>query len=305
MDAQVMKIPEDILDLTVCLQFDMGQCEVRMLAELSGDELLIGQFLSGDDIHSLIGHELTGWSVDRIRQDAITRKMVKGLVFGIIYGLGRDNVQPYIVSKIREADGPDADVSKVTVARCGKLYDAFFHRYDGVRVFLDKCIAQGDEQGFVETMFGFHREIRKTDEKRQTFWANQSKNTPVQGSAHTLILIALALLHLKPHTYSLLRKPVMEVHDALYFFVKLRDLAKAYEQGIFLLQTGIIQYAERQFKLKFRVPFITDAKAGFCLGSQLKYHGEPIEQFLPLWQAKHRDVEAKGWDKLQNRIVQV
>ena len=33
--------------------------------------------------------------------------------------------------------------------------------------------------------------------------------------------------------------------------------------------------------------------------------GEPVEQFLPLWQAKHRDVEAKGWDKLQNRIVQV
>jgi len=297
-------ISDDILDLTICLQFDMGQCEVRMLAELSGDELLIKQFLSGGDIHSLIGHELTGWSVERIKEEQLVRKLCKNMVFGIIYGVGRNNLQPYIVGKIREVDGIDADVSKITVARCNRLYDAFFHKYDGVRRFRDECIAQGD-RGSVKTMFGFEREIRKIDETRQTFWKNQSINTKVQGSAHTLILIALALLHMKPRTYSLLRKPIMEVHDALYFFIKLRDLPEAFKQGMFLLQEDVIQYAQRQFKLKFHIPFTADSKAGFCLGSLLKYHGEPVEQFLPLWQAKHREVEAKGWDKLQNRIVQV
>jgi DNA polymerase I-like protein with 3'-5' exonuclease and polymerase domains len=298
-------IPDDILELTVCVSWDMGQAEIRSLAELSGDELLIKQLCSGDDIHSLIGHTLTGWSVERIKKDKVTRKLCKGLIFGIIFGLGRDNVQPYIVTKIREADGPDADVSKITVARCNQLYDAFFRRYGGVRKFLEESITQGDELGYVETMFGFRREIRKSDEKRQTFWKNQSINSRVQGSAHTLILIALALLHLKPRTYSLLRKPVMEVHDALYFFVKLRDLPEAFKQGMALLQTDVIQYAERHWKRKIRVPFTAEASAGFCLGSLVDYKGEPVEQFLPLWQAKHREVEAKGWDKLQNRIVSV
>jgi DNA polymerase I-like protein with 3'-5' exonuclease and polymerase domains len=305
MDAQVMKIPDDILDLNVCISWDLSQAEIRMLAELSGDELLIAQLLSGEDIHSLVGHELTGWPVERIKSDKMTRKVVKNTIFSVVYGVARDGLHPYIVAKIREVDGTDADVSMVTVALCNKLYDAFFRKYSGVRRFLDLCIAQGDEQGFVETMFGFKREIRKSDEKRQTFWKNQSQNTPIQGSAHTLILIALALLHLKPRTYSLLRKPVMEVHDALYFFVKLRDLPEAFKQGMALLQTDVIQYAERHWKRKIRVPFTAEASAGFCLGSLVDYKGEPVAQFLPLWQAKHREVEAKGWDKLQNRIVSV
>jgi len=297
-------ISDDILDLTVCVAWDLGQAEIRMLAELSGDELLIKQLCSGDDIHSLVGHELTGWPVERIKKEKLVRKLVKNMIFGTCYGLGRDSLQPYIIGKIREVDGPDADVSTITVARCNQLYDAFFRKYKGVARFIDACRQQAMDQHYVETLFGFRREIREND-SRGTYWLNQAINSPVQGSAHTLILIALALLHMKPHTYSLLRKPVMEVHDALYFFVKLRDLPEAFKQGMALLQTDVIQYAERHWKRKIRVPFTAEASAGFCLGSLVDYKGEPVEQFLPLWQAKHREVEAKGWDKLQNRIVQV
>ena len=290
---------EELEDLTCFLAVDGSQIEVRMLAELSGDKLLIQQFNSGEDIHCLVGHMLTGWSVERIRKEKNLRKMVKNMHFGIIFGIGRDSLYPYVIAKIRAIDGVNADLTGITPERLGKLYDRYFKVYTGVAAFIDEQRRLAEELGYVETLLGpFRRMISKDNSVRKTFWANQAVNSPVQGTAHQFVLISLALLHLKPRTYSLLRVPLMEVHDALYFLVKLRNLAAAYKQAISLFQVGAVDYAKQYFHKELHVPLIAEASAGFCQGSMVEYKGEPIPEFLASWRAKHLKVEKESWKDL-------
>lgn len=288
-------LPDEIGDLWVFLSADGSQIEVRQLAEVSGDPLLISQFQSGEDIHCLVGHMLTGWPMERIKKEKNLRKMVKNMHFGIIFGLGRDALYPYVVGKIRAIDGKKADLTGITPARLKKLYDKYFKVYKGVDAFIKRMRKQAETKGYVETLFGFRRDIFKNDENRTTYWGNQAINTPIQGTAHQFMLIALALLDLKPRTYHLLQNCLMEVHDALYFRVRLRDLVEAHAQLIHLFQVGAYEYAKRRFKLKLRVPLLAEASAGFCMGSMVDYKGEPIEEFLESWRKKQAEVEKTSW----------
>ena len=163
---------------------------------------------------------------------------------------------------------------------------------------MEDAVRQAEVRGYAETLFGFRREIKPSDTSRNTYWANQAINSPIQGTAHQFLLIGLALLHTHPRTYNLLQTPVMEVHDALDFFVPLRDLPGAAVQILHLLTTGVTQYAERAFKRKLRVPLLAESEAGFTLGTMVPYTGGPIATFLTDWRQKHAAVKAKGWGKL-------
>jgi hypothetical protein len=281
-----------------------SQIEVRMLAEISGDRLLISQFNTGQDIHCLVGNSLTGWPVERIKAEKNLRKMVKNMHFGVIFGLGRESLYPYVVAKIRAIDGKNADMTGITYKRLVKLYDKYFKTYTGVAAFIQKMHDQAENEGFVETLYGFRRDINKTNEHgRKTFWANQAVNSPIQGSAHGLILIALALLEMKSRTYGLLQKCLMEIHDALVFRVHLRDLPEAYKQCKHLMQEGAAAYSEREFGIKLHVPLIAEASAGFCMGSLTDYEGGPVEEFLSRWREKQREVEFKRWEDLMPEAI--
>jgi DNA polymerase-1 len=285
-------------NLSIALSFDYSQVEVRWLAEVSKDKLLISQFQSGQDIHSLIGNTLTGWSVERIKKEKNIRRIVKNIVFAIIYGVNRDGLYDYIVKKIRSIDGINADLTGITPTKTVKLYDLFFKRYTGVKNYIDYERNNVETKGYVETLFGFRREIRKVDDTRSSYWGNQAINTPIQSGAHQLVLIALALLHMKPRTYNMLQRYIAEIHDQLVFFVKLKDLQSAYSQGRQLLEQEVVKYTAKHFHHRMQVPLISEAEAGFCFGSFMEYNGETWQEFLPKWRAKHLEVEAKGWAKL-------
>jgi hypothetical protein len=116
-------------------------------------------------------------------------------------------------------------------------------------------------------------------------------------------LIALALLHLKPQTYNLLQRCIMEVHDALYFLVRLRDLPEAHTQLMRLFEVGAWGYAQHQFNIKLRVPLLAEAEAGFCMGSMIPFRGEPVEEFLSKWRVKQREIEKKSWKDLMPSVA--
>jgi len=294
-----MRISRDVLDLDVFLSVDGSQIEVRFLAEVSGDRLLINQFNTGQDIHCLVGNTLTGYSVERIRAEKNLRKMIKNLHFGIIYGKGREGLYEFVVALIRKLEGPNADLTGITQEALVKLYDAYFERYGGVRRFIQEARRIVQEDGHADTIYGFRREIRQDSDTRKTFWLNQAVNTPIQGSAHQFLLIAIALLHMKPVTYSLLQRPTLEIHDQLVFLVKLRNLLEAYTQVMHLIQEGAVQYTERHFRRKIRVPILGEAQAGFCLGSLVDYSGESLESLLTKWRAKQNEIDCKSWSDIK------
>ncbi len=275
-------------DLSVFLAFDYSQIEIRELAEVSKDPLLIQQFRSGEDIHCLVGNTLTGWPTEKIKKDHDTRRTIKTFHFAIVYGVGEDSMYTRL-----KAEG--LSVSRSTVH---SYFQKYFQRYKGVKRFIDRSRHTAQTKHYAETLFGFRRSIRETDETRGSYWANQAINTPIQGTAHQLVLIALALLDLKPRTYNFLQKPVMEVHDALFWKVRLRNLKEAFRQGKQLLEKGVVAYAKRGFGIQLQVPLVAEAKAGFCLGSMVDYAGESQTEFLKTWRDCHNKVEKASWEKL-------
>jgi hypothetical protein len=107
----------------------------------------------------------------------------------------------------------------------------------------------------------------------------------------------MALLHKKPKTYHLLQMPIMEVHDALVFVVPTKDLPEAYHQAKQLLQYDVADYCWRHFRRRLRVPLVAEATAGYCLGTMLEYHGEPVSEFIPKWVQAYQDRGAVTLDK--------
>lgn len=303
---RALKETNDILDQEVFLAADGKQIEIRALAELSGDPVMIRllQEAAKDrnnpnkDFHALNGNMLTGWDVERLVKDKTIRRVIKNLIFGIVFGKGEDGMYDYVVAKMREGEGSQADISGISRKRTVQLYRKFFSVYKGVRKFMTDQRAKAESLGFVETLFGFRRHIRQNDSERGSWWGNQSINSPVQGTAHQFVLICLALLDLKPNTYCHLQKCIMEVHDALYFRVKVRHLQEAHKQLMHLFETGTVTYAEQEFRLKLRVPILAEAEAGMCMGSMVPYNGEPLDEFLTAWRKKHHETETRNWEDL-------
>ena len=303
-------IASEILDLDVFYGADCSQVEVRCMAELSGDPLLIRQFQEAaaernnplKDVHCQVGHMMTGWPIERIFKDKKTRKVCKNVHFGICYGLGEESVYPYVVAKIRATDGPQADLTGITPVRMKQLWRKYFQVYKGVARYQENQRNLAEKQGYVETLFGFRREIRSND-SRSTYTGNQAINSPVQGTAHTYMLIALALLDLKPRTYCHLQSCLMEVHDALFFRVKLRNLVEAHKQFMELLEHDVFEYAQKRFQLKLRVPILAEGAAGFTMSSMIDYSGEPLNTFLPKWREKQHEIDAKSWEDLMPTVM--
>ena len=294
------------LDREVFLSADGSAIEIRALAELSRDPVMIKLLQEGakdrhdknKNFHSLNGHMLTGRSVESITTDKTLRKSIKNLIFGIVFGKAENGMYDYVVAKIREAEGAQADLTGITRSSITKLYKKFFVVYKGVKQFIQDQRLKAESQGYVETLFGFKRHIKQDDEERGTYWGNQAINSPVQGTAHQFVLIAMALIDLKPKTYNLLQNILMEIHDQLVFRVKLRNLLEAYAQLMHLFEVGAPAYAESHFKLKLQVPLLAEAEAGFVMASMVPYEGETIEQFLASWRKKQSEIDSRDWKSL-------
>lgn len=282
-------------DLDVFLCSDYSGIEVRVLAVAGHDKRLIQQFNSGEDVHALVGQELTGIPAKTIHNDKQVRKKIKGFHFGLAYGLGPEN-------------GPlrlQAQGIKITRDEFAGYQRRYFDRYRGVHAYIQKC-HHDVEAGYIETMFGFRRNISREDEKRGTYYKNQAVNTPIQQAAHQLVLCAVAVLHLKQRTYSLLSRPCMEVHDELAFFVRLRDVMEANKCIRGLMEEDVPKYVEKQLHVKFPVPLVAGVTAGFTRGTLVGYEDEDgnpldipsVDKFLEDWRAKHKKVSETPLEKL-------
>ena len=82
--GELLEKHPELGNLKVFLAADYSQIEVRMLAEISKDPLLIKMFRSGEDVHCLVGHEVTGWPVERIAKDKNARRFVKVCHFALV-----------------------------------------------------------------------------------------------------------------------------------------------------------------------------------------------------------------------------
>jgi len=278
-------------DYDVLFGSDHSQLEIRVLAQISQDLRLIEVIRTGDDIHGDVGHILTGKPKKLIKKDRDLRTAIKQTHFGIIFGMTPESVY----YKLKTDAAERGEEFNMTMDEVTDLYNAYFENFKGVKRWIASQHKFAEDNGYCSTLFGFIREIAVGgDESRGTYWANQAVNSPVQGSAHTLLLIAMAIIGMKPKTYDLLQRLCMEIHDALYVYVKVKQLADAYPQFMELMEKHVLKYVEQWWpEVNWVVPLKSEAKAGFRLGVMAEYTGQPVEQWLEEWCEKNLELERK------------
>jgi DNA polymerase-1 len=219
------------------LSADYSQIELRILAHLSEDPVLVEAFRRGEDIHSRTAQEV--FAVAPFAQTPDHRRVAKVINFGVIYGLSAFGLAQNLGIDTREA---------------AKFIAAYFERYSGVKKYLDAQIAETRKTGFTKTIFGRIRpipEINSPQPNMRNFAERTAMNTPMQGSAADLIKLAMIELDRRlPKDFK--SRMILQVHDELLF--------EGPEEEIPRLTKLVKEVMENVYALS--VPLIVDTKVG-------------------------------------------
>jgi len=219
------------------LSADYSQIELRILAHLSEDPVLVEAFRRGEDIHSRTAQEVFG--VAPFAQTPDHRRVAKVINFGVIYGLS-----PFGLAQTLSIDTREA----------AKFISTYFERYSGVKKYLDAQIAETRKTGFTKTIFGRIRpipEINSPQPNMRNFAERTAMNTPMQGSAADLIKLAMIELDRRlPKDFK--SRMILQVHDELLF--------EGPEEEIPRLTKLVKEVMENVYALS--VPLIVDTKVG-------------------------------------------
>jgi len=182
---------------------DYSQIELRVLAHLSEDPLLIEAFSHDEDIHSRTAQEIFG--VLPALQTHEHRRMAKAINYGVIYGLSSFGLAGRTGSSKSEAQ---------------HYIDEYFRRYSRVKEYLERCVQEARESGRVRTLFGRLRpipEIRSHDATGRNRAEREAMNTPLQGTAADLLKLAMVKVHTRLRLEKLETRMILTVHDELVF----------------------------------------------------------------------------------------
>jgi DNA polymerase-1 len=178
---------------------DYSQIELRLLAHMSRDAVLLDAFRNGEDIHTRTAAEVFG--VPPLMVTSEHRRNAKAVNFGIVYGQTAFGLSQSLGIERKEAE----------------LYiRAYFERYAGVRRWLDATIQEVRRSGVSVNLFGRRRPIPDMNSRNpnaRNFAERTAVNTPLQGAAADLI--KLAMIRIDEKLRGMQAKMLLQVHDEL------------------------------------------------------------------------------------------
>ncbi len=196
-------IPRD--DDHLLLSADYSQIELRIIAEISGDEAMIDAFQKNQDIHKATAAKVYGIPFEQVTGEQ--RRNAKTVNFSIIYGAGATNVSQQLGIKRTEAK---------------ELIDNYFREYNGLKRYMEDTVENARANGYVKTLLGRRRYLRDIDSRNGLSRSNAERiaiNTPIQGTAADLIKVAMINIHKALKEKGLQTKMISQVHDELLFDV--------------------------------------------------------------------------------------
>lgn len=217
---------------------DYSQIELRVLAHISGDEIMKKAFLDGVDIHTVTASQVFNQPIEWVTPDL--RSKAKAVNFGIVYGIGA-----FSLSK---------DIG-VSMTKASEYIRAYLSKYSGIAHYMDKTVAKARHDGYVETMFGRRRYIKELAAKNknlQSFGERVAKNTPIQGTAADIIKIAMIKVYNRLRESKLDAKLILQVHDELIVEAK-EDCAD---------KVAALLKEEMENAVKLTVPMTVDVNIG-------------------------------------------
>jgi len=217
---------------------DYSQIELRILAELSGDQTFLDAFASGADIHKITAARVFQIDFDKVTDEM--RSAAKAVNFGIVYGISAFALAQDIGVGLREAES---------------FIKGYFARYPAVKGFMDKSVEIAHQRGYSETLWGRRRvipELASSNFMTRSFGERAAMNMPVQGSAADIIKIAMVKVYNRLKAEGLKSRLILQIHDEL-----LIETAKDEQEAV----KNILQ-DEMQNAVQMSVPLEIDINFG-------------------------------------------
>ncbi len=180
---------------------DYSQIELRVLAHIADDPVMIDAFSKDQDIHRRTAAEVYGVPLDEVTP--AMRSAAKAVNFGIVYGISDFGLARNIGVSRKQA---------------AEFIERYLGRYAGIRRFMDSAVAQGKLQGYVTTLFGRRRylkELSSPNYNTRSFGERAAMNSPIQGTAADIIKLAMVEAHRALDREGLKARLILQVHDEL------------------------------------------------------------------------------------------
>ena len=187
------------------LAADYSQIELRVLAHLSGDPVLIAAFSRDEDIHAATASQMYQVPLDGVTPDM--RRIAKVLNFGVIYGLSAFGVSRQMGIKVDEG---------------AQFIEGYFERYPGIRQYVEETREKVRSDEYVETLLGRRRylpEITSANIHVRQAAERMAINMPVQGTAAEVVKLAMVRIHRWMEERRVRSRMLLQVHDELIFEV--------------------------------------------------------------------------------------
>jgi DNA polymerase-1 len=184
---------------------DYSQIEMRIMAHLSQDAVLIEAFKSGRDFHSITASRVFDVPADDVSVEQ--RAKIKAMNYGLAYGLSAFGLGGQLGIEPSEARG---------------LMDEYFETFGGIRDYLGTIVDEARRTGYTETIMGRRRylpDLTSDNRQRREMAERMALNAPIQGSAADLIKIAMLNVDRAITEAGLASRMLLQVHDELVFEV--------------------------------------------------------------------------------------
>ncbi len=256
------------------VNLDFSQAELRMIAELAGEDKMIAAYKAGKDLHILTACAIMGLSEDKFMKMPEAdrkkwRQKGKAANFGLIYMQSPEGFQNYAKS---------AYGVTMTLEEATKIHEAFFTAYPKIAEYHAIYIAKCKKYGYVRTLFGrrgHYPDVSAMDGFLRGNAERELVNMPVQGSNGENTVFALALLEYRlPKSVFLYNT----VHDSIMMLVPYKLVPYAIEVGI---QTCINLPTKRYFgKEMTKLQMAVDAEISVTNWKELKPYNK--EEWMEL-----------------------
>jgi DNA polymerase I len=221
----------------VLVSIDYSQIELRVLAHMANETVLIEAFEKGQDIHSTTAALISGYTYEEIEANKDTdgsphqkyRKQAKIVNFGIVYGMGA---------------GKLADTLEISRKEAQKIIDDYFKGYPGIARYMDEQHRKVKCYGFVTDIFGrkrrLHSEVKSKEKWKVLSAERMAGNFPIQASAGSIL--KKAIVDLQPVLPKYDSYILLQCHDELILDCprdikhdSLDDIKRTMEQAVKLL----------------------------------------------------------------------
>ncbi len=166
----------------VMVTADYATCELRIVAELSGDPVFLAAFERGDDLHATVASTMFGKPVSKSENPEL-RQRAKAINFGLVYGMGPAALASSLNVRLDEGE---------------RLLEQYFKTFPRVRAYLEGNVDTALSRGWAETVLGrrlvFDKDTLKGPNARGEL-SRIAKNMPIQGTSADMTKLAMVRVH--------------------------------------------------------------------------------------------------------------